>query len=411
MLQEDSSSFFKPLVHDIKTRPISPSEAAPHIEHAQHGKAAPHLKVSHDHGGQASAALPIIHPASRSRSEQSSATPANPWSTPIRKEPTVFSEISDCSAKISQITLSQIHASQAHAVTIDSMPTEVVPQKPARLLPAWLVGKDSTFPLGLILASAIACYVIARSSPTPGHAMVIMVALMASACVSSVVGFAFSAIAGASLYHFVGSPIEAVRIMLWCSIAIQVYSVIRLWKSIEWLRLVPFLLGGFATVGPFCWLVLHITPKYYLAGIGLFIAIYGTYLSFRKPLTVNPGPKASLALDLLTGAFGGITGPFAAFPGAGITIWCGMRGWDKLLQRCIFQPYILIMQIVTLVIITFMGGSNSFHPSSVLFAIPAVLGCHVGLMLFERLSNQQFNRLVHGLLIVSGASMMLKIVG
>ena len=50
--------------------------------------------------------------------------------------------------------------------------------------------------------------------------------------------------------------------------------------------------------------------------------------------------------DALAGALGGITGPLAAFPGAGVTIWCGMRGWDKVEQRAVYQPYILIMQLI-----------------------------------------------------------------
>jgi uncharacterized protein len=271
--------------------------------------------------------------------------------------------------------------------------------------------KKMVFPAVLFIFSVFAFVLTARSSHNSGISIAIMFVLMGSACVSSVVGFAFSAIAGASLYHLVDAPVEAVKIMLWSSIALQLYSVIKLWHFIKWSQLIPFLAGGFLTVVPFCWLVLHISSGVYLFVIGVFIALYGIYRLFKKPSAVLLGRRTCLAIDFATGALGGITGPFAAFPGAAIAIWCCMRGWDKVQQRCTFQPYILIMQIVTLVILTLISGSNSLNYSYSLFAIPAVLGCHVGLLLFERLNTQQFNRLVSAFLIISGMSMIAKILG
>jgi uncharacterized protein len=275
--------------------------------------------------------------------------------------------------------------------------------------PILLHRKEIVIPAGLIFFSLLSFLLIVKTSAHPGYSIVIMIIILFSSSLSSVVGFAFSAIAGASLYHLVNAPIEAVNIMLWSSIAIQLYSVIKLWKHIVWSRLVPFLAGGFLTVAPFCWLVLHISPRVYLSVIGVFIALYGIYRIFQKPSAVHIGRRTALAIDFISGALGGMTGPFAAFPGAAIAIWCSMHGWDKIQQRTTFQPYILIMQIVTLVILTSMSGPGNIDLSYALFAIPAVLGCHIGLLLFERLSNMQFNRLVSAFLIISGTSMILKI--
>jgi uncharacterized protein len=270
--------------------------------------------------------------------------------------------------------------------------------------------KEIIFRAGLIILSLISFILIFKSTSHPGYSIVIMFAVFCSSCISSVVGFAFSAIAGASLYHLVDSPADAVNIMLWCSIAIQLYSVIKLWKHIVWSRLIPFFIGGFLTVVPFCWLVLHISPVVYLLVIGIFISVYGIYRLFQKPSTVTVGRRTGWAIDMATGALGGITGPFAAFPGAAVAIWCCMRGWDKIQQRTTFQPYILIMQIVTLLILSLMSGPSNINFSYALFAIPAVLGGYIGLILFEHLSNQQFNRLVSAFLIISGISMILKII-
>jgi hypothetical protein len=36
-------------------------------------------------------------------------------------------------------------------------------------------------------------------------------------------------------------------------------------------------------------------------------------------------------------------GGLAEFPGAFVTIWCGLNGWDKARQRGVYQPFILGM--------------------------------------------------------------------
>jgi uncharacterized membrane protein YfcA len=265
--------------------------------------------------------------------------------------------------------------------------------------------KQMAFLLGLSVAAAIA-FVVAQSAPDADRVLAIMIALMLAALVSSIAGFAFSAIAGIGIYHLAHSPVEAVTIMMCSSIAIQFYSVISMRRSIDWLRLTPFLVGGCLTVVPFSWLILHVSAGFYLFAIGVFLIVYGAYMLLRKPLTLKVSAPTGLALDIVAGGLGGVTGPLAAFPGAAITIWCGMRGWDKVRQRTTYQPYILIMQVIALVLITSMGHSKSFDFAKALYAMPAILGCHIGLLLFQRISTPHFNYLVNALLIISGVAML-----
>src|SRR5512143_1187652 len=62
-----------------------------------------------------------------------------------------------------------------------------------------------------------------------GVSLVIFVA----ATISSTVGFAFSAIAAAMIFHLVPDAVEGVQIMMVASIAIQSYSVVGLWRTIS----------------------------------------------------------------------------------------------------------------------------------------------------------------------------------
>ena len=85
-----------------------------------------------------------------------------------------------------------------------------------------------------------------------------------------------------------------------------------------------------------------------------------------------------------------------------------MKGWDQARPRAVFQPFILLKQVATLLAINIarhhIGGDNGFDMSSLLFIPPSLLGTSVGLSLYRRLSDTQFARAINLLLIVSGAS-------
>src|SRR4051794_39751367 len=82
---------------------------------------------------------------------------------------------------------------------------------------------------------------------TPSWVAVSLVIFIA-ASLSSTVGFAFSAIAAAMIFHFVPDNVEAVQIMMVASIAIQAYSVAGIWRTISMRACAPFLIGGGATI-------------------------------------------------------------------------------------------------------------------------------------------------------------------
>ena len=87
---------------------------------------------------------------------------------------------------------------------------------------------------------------IARSYWEPTARLMISLIIFFAALLSSTVGFAFSAIAGALILHYVTDGVEAVQIMMIASIGIQAYSVACLWCSIQWERCRPFMAGGVA---------------------------------------------------------------------------------------------------------------------------------------------------------------------
>jgi len=234
-----------------------------------------------------------------------------------------------------------------------------------------------------------------------------LIAVLLASTVSSIVGFAFSALCGALLFHLLDSPVYVVQVMIVCSIAIQLFSVAALRRSIDWRSLPIFMMGGVLGVPAGVYLLLHLQTGIYRDVIGGLLIAYGGWLLLRWP---SRSLRTGRLSDACAGFLGGLTGGLAGFPGASVTIWCGLKGWDKARQRGVYQPFILGMQPVTLLVIYLMRPSSSsameLDWKALAFVPAAMLGAWLGLRIFKRLSDRQFEIAVNVLLIVSGVGLI-----
>ena len=232
-----------------------------------------------------------------------------------------------------------------------------------------------------------------------------LAAVFVAATASSTVGFAFSALAAGLLFQIMSDKIAVVEIMLISSIAVQIYCVALLWRHITLSHISWYLLGGILALPIGLYLLFALNAAAYSIFVGALLATYGA-ITFVRGMPVIPwGGRLA---DALVGAMGGVTGPLLAFPGAAVAIWCGTRGWDKLTQRCVYQPYILIMQVVTLATLVALGGTRQIDMTHGLFVIPAILGAHIGFTIFGKMTDNQFRELVSALLVVSGLWLLAK---
>jgi len=292
------------------------------------------------------------------------------------------------------------HEMTQPAVSIDGF-------EPARRLDALIqnrVGENVT--LLPLTAAALACAVGGPWLHAPGG--MAMAAIAVASLMSSIAGFAFSAICGAMLFHLIPDPVRAVQIMILCSIANQAAMAWSLRHEIDWRALGLFLCGGMVGLPAGVWMLMHADRAIYTAVLGVFLLAYGVWMLLRRRLTVR---WRYPALDVAVGVIGGITGGAAGFPGAAVTIWCGCKGWDKTRQRALFQPFILIMQVAALLAIN-LARPDGFHGLSFaigdLLCVPvSLLGTAIGLTFFRGLSDSQFARAVNVMMIVSGLSYVL----
>jgi uncharacterized membrane protein YfcA len=123
---------------------------------------------------------------------------------------------------------------------------------------------------------------------------------------------------------------------------------------------------------------------------------------FRMAATVSSagGAAADAGVGFLNGVLGGITG----LAGILVIIWCGLRGWSKDVQRAVFQPVAVAIFVMSAL---WIGARGAITPDVIklfLIGLPALFaGTWLGMKLFGRLDEATFRKIVLGLLLVSGA--------
>ena len=225
--------------------------------------------------------------------------------------------------------------------------------------------------------------------------------VFAGAVVSGLVGFAFSAVAGAILLHMM-PPAEAVPLMMACSTITQAASLVALRGKVKW-RGSPFLiLGGAFGIVPALYLLHQIDAQIIRLGFGVFLTAYAACMLLR-PTTVRWQDSPSSFRHVIVGFGGGLVGGLTAMPGALPTIWCDLRGLPKDQQRAEVQPYIAAMQLFALAILLPQQGFSKQTLFSLALTLPALAaGVALGIVLFRRVNNAQFRSVVLLVLLFAG---------
>ena len=230
-----------------------------------------------------------------------------------------------------------------------------------------------------------------------------LIATFAAALVAGLAGFAFGIVAAGIWLHVI-TPVETASLIVGFGLIVQGLAVWKLRNALDWRKLWAFVAGGALGV-PLGVAVLGWTnPAHVRAGIGAFLVLYALYALARpKMQPVAGGPLRDAGVGFLNGILGGITG----FGGIVVTIWCGLRGWPKDVQRAVFQP----VGVATFVMCAaWLGGTGAISAHTVelfLLGLPFLLaGTWLGLRLYGRLDEDGFRKIVLALLLVSGVALL-----
>jgi uncharacterized membrane protein YfcA len=232
--------------------------------------------------------------------------------------------------------------------------------------------------------------------------LAIWAAVFLGGIVSGFAGFAFSAVAGAILLHFL-APMLAVPLMMACTIVSQLTTLAVLRRFIDWRETLPMILGGLVGLPIGLSLLVLAPAQTYRVAFGLFLVGYAGYMLLRRPAARLVSIAAATAHSAV-GFAGGLVGGFTAMPGAVPVIWCELRGVPRERQRGLVQPYILGMQVLAVTVLSFTPGVASADLwRYTLFAMPALAaGVLVGFLLYARIDQARFRVAVLWLLAVSG---------
>ena len=217
-------------------------------------------------------------------------------------------------------------------------------------------------------------------------------------------GFAFALTASAVWLHAL-EPVHTTMLVVACGTLLHVTLVWPVRRSIEPARLLPFAIGGLIGIPIGVALLTHVDTRGLKGALGLFLVVYGTYalLAPRLPEIRGGGRAADAAVGFVGGILGGLGGYSGVLP----TIWTQLRGWRKDVARGVFQPFILMAHVVTLVLVG-IASMDAGGALMTLAALPALYaGAWIGWRIYGRLDDRRFRQVLAALLVASGLTLVL----
>jgi uncharacterized membrane protein YfcA len=233
---------------------------------------------------------------------------------------------------------------------------------------------------------------------------IFLLATFAGALVAGLSGFAFGLVA-ASIWLYILNPLQTATLIIAFGLIVQGYSVWKLRRALDWKKLWPFVTGAALGVPVGVSVLTWANPAHVRMGVGAFLVLYSLYALFRPAIAPVKagGAAANAVVGFLNGVLGGITG----LAGILVTIWCGLRGWPKDVQRTVFQPVAVATFLMSALWIGAKGAITADTIKLFLVGLPALFaGTWLGLKLFGRLNEAAFRKVVLVLLLASGAMLI-----
>jgi uncharacterized membrane protein YfcA len=217
-------------------------------------------------------------------------------------------------------------------------------------------------------------------------------------------GFAFGLVA-MSVWAWSIEPLLAGPMVVFGSVIGQLLAAGTLRRSFDLRRAAPFIMGGVIGVPVGVVLLRYVDARLFRGGVGGFLIVYCTAMLLARhlPIVAWGGRLA----DAGVGVIGGVMGGLGGLTGPAPTLWCTLRGWDRDSQRAVFQSFNLCMQVLTLIVYAASGTLTARMGWIFALMVPVViLPTLAGIRLYRGISTAKFQRLVLGLLLLSGCVLL-----
>jgi uncharacterized membrane protein YfcA len=227
---------------------------------------------------------------------------------------------------------------------------------------------------------------------------------LVAAFVTGLAGFAFGMVA-ASIWLYALTPLQASILIVVYGLLVQGFAVWKLRHSLNLYRLAPFILGSAAGIPAGIAALRWISPGHLRVAVGVLLVSFSLYNLVRPklPEMKGAGRGTDSAVGFLNGVLGGATGLAGIVP----TIWTGLRGWSRDEQRAVFQPTAVATFLMTILALGGVGAITIDTMRLFLIGLPAlVVGSALGWILYRKLDEVAFRKIVLVLLLVSGATLI-----
>jgi uncharacterized protein len=186
------------------------------------------------------------------------------------------------------------------------------------------------------------------------------------------------------------------------SVVAQAVSLLTVRRSFNWSRAAPFLGGGVLGVPLGVTALKAASPLLLKTSVGVFLLVYVAY-QLLQGCRHQIGEWGGKAADGLVGLGGGFLGGFAGLSGPLPLVWLQLRGGRSEAQRAVYQPFNLVVLALAGVGMAISGQMTTGVLWVAAYCFPATLvGAWLGARVYFGVSPQTFQRVVLGLLFLSG---------
>ncbi|MES0862518.1 sulfite exporter TauE/SafE family protein [Ruegeria sp. SCPT10] len=208
-------------------------------------------------------------------------------------------------------------------------------------------------------------------------------------------------------YLVVLPPVTSVAIVALMSVlaGLQGLWIVRADILAQPRRLLRFLVPGLIGVPLGLALLNQIDAGTLRIGVAAFLILYGGYFGFRA--TLPAFERRTPWLDSGVGLTGGILGGAAAVSGAIPAMWLSLRPWTKSETRAVLQPFNVVILSTTIFLLFVKGAYDGTAVKALLVTVPCgLIAAQIGIMVFRRLSDTGFRRLLILLTLLVGLGVM-----
>jgi uncharacterized protein len=233
---------------------------------------------------------------------------------------------------------------------------------------------------------------------------IVVVGALAAGVVNGLTGFG-TAITALSIWVHAVPPTAAASLAIICSVVSQAQTLHLIWRSIQWKRVLCFVIPGVLGV-PIGTLVLpHLDPRFFKLGLGFFLVIYPTYVLARRR-QIEKAWGGSTA-DGIVGFGGGVLGGLTGLSGVLPVLWTDVRGWSKEQRRAVVQFFNMAILSLALVAHAASGLLTRQVAFEAVVALPGTIGgAWFGAFIYRRLADRGYQRVIMLLLLASGLALI-----